>query len=385
MKTLLDVSILVFLGVLAFGLALAVFLIWSGYFRLKAPTAPPPAVEIQSTALKALVAALTEARQREKTAEGTEKNRLAMEVRRLEKRHQKLEEQTWIEQDPYRVAIQDRDRSWLEWSKVYSKTHEHGRIATAPEKRTLRKLQQAYDKSVEKVEEERQFAIGRDTVNLEELKGQGVLQIDPTEQPESKTETLPEQVQGFSMEDLAATGFQPSGLVFTDTEFDLSFTPDGVAREIDFSGCTFRRTHLEGMHLYSHCNFEGAWLERIQLLRGEHIHQFVGCNFRGANFTGSVLEGTLFSGCDLSATQWEGAQLEKVKFVDCLIDDIQWQDVDLTHTIMDEAMLTNADFSTAGAPPYNVQHPKADTGDQNLHTEKTTLPTEASTTETDET
>jgi len=352
MKTMLDLALVIFLVVLGFGLFLALYMVVKGIRKLRAPHAPPPDRPLHSLAVNAVKTTLEAARRRKTNASDAERARLDLEIRRLETRLEKLEEKTWIEQGPYREAIKQRTVKWRDWSAAYQQGHQLGKRPTASEKRKLLALQGAYDTAGQQVEDERHLAMGRDVVNLEELRGQGVLEIDlPAADPERNDQPAPATPSRFSQDDLASREFYPAGLQYSQPTLELEFIPDGVLRDRDFSGCTFQGTRLLGLHLYHNCLFSRAHLASVVLPRQERPHQFVGCNFRQAKLEACRLNFVLFSHCDLSDTNWKGSQLDTVKFVQCNIDGAQWEGVDLSRVVMSEEMLLAADFSDAAAPP----------------------------------
>lgn len=126
---------------------------------------------------------------------------------------------------------------------------------------------------------------------------------------------------------LAAPGRQ-----YGDPEFSVADLPHGILRHADLSAGDFSGVRFTGRHRYLDCRFSGADLSRIVLEAESRAHQFVRCDFSGAQFDGSRLCFALFHECNLSGSHWHGARLEHVRFSDCQLDGADWNGADLVET-----------------------------------------------------
>jgi hypothetical protein len=80
------------------------------------------------------------------------------------------------------------------------------------------------------------------------------------------------------------------------------------------------------------CRFTDADLKGIHLESQGRPHQFVRCNFQGAQFDASRIGFALFHECNLTHTHWTGARLERVRFSECVTDGVDWGGADLVET-----------------------------------------------------
>jgi uncharacterized protein YjbI with pentapeptide repeats len=122
------------------------------------------------------------------------------------------------------------------------------------------------------------------------------------------------------------------GRRYTDAAFSVAGLPRGILRQADLSGSGFAGVRFSGRHRYLDCRFAGADLSAIQLDPQPRPHQFVRCDFTGAQFDGSRLGFALFHECDLSGTRWSGARLDRVRFSECVLDGAVWDGADFVET-----------------------------------------------------
>lgn len=133
-------------------------------------------------------------------------------------------------------------------------------------------------------------------------------------------------------QDVVADALAAPGRQYGDPEFSVADLPHGILRHADLSAGDFSGVRFTGRHRYLDCRFSGADLSRIVLEAESRAHQFVRCDFSGAQFDGSRLCFALFHECNLSGSHWHGARLEHVRFSDCQLDGADWNGADLVET-----------------------------------------------------
>jgi hypothetical protein len=398
MNLVIEFAGYVLLGTVLFGVVIGLFLL-RAYINQPRPVAPHPArKEPPNEAPKAARAALEHVKRHYHQSSGAQKERLDLEVRRLERRLAKLEQQIFEEQRDYQYGFKRREVAWLRWKELHDRLAFQGRRPEPETRELLRDAEQDYRALDRQVEEEWHRIVARDLVNLEELRGQHVLSEAPASEPEPEAapggepgteretpEAPPGEGQpppepepagapgqagadeaaphpaapagtdaGLHQADFLHPAAPKAGKRYMEPSFDLSFAEDGVLRAADLSGVDFSGVHFKGLHLHQQVLFPGASLDGMVLEEQERPHQFVGCDFSDADFSGSHLTHAIFSRCDFSRSRWTAAQLERVKFVTCGMEGVSWQGVDLSRTVMSPEMIAALDFSHAAASPRNV-------------------------------
>ncbi|MCZ6728947.1 MAG: pentapeptide repeat-containing protein [SAR324 cluster bacterium] len=361
-----------------FGLVILGFFVRAYLAKPRGMAPFPVPRELPNQALQEAQAVLQQVRSRMERAGEEDKEALDMELRRLENRLYKLEQQTFTEQQPYLEIVRQRERIWKKWKDLHDGlTFGSGKLS--PENREkLLHAERSYWAVHRRVEEERHTAVARDLINLESLRGQDVLEssagqgasmLTNAEEEAEQTgqESAPEQsppapqtapATGLHQADLANADLPKSGLRYLDPSIDLSALAGGILQNADLSGVSFAGVLFKGLHAYQNCDFAGADFSATRFESQQHPHRFLGCNLSGCNFAGSHLTYLLFSGCDVSNTLWAEAVLDRVKFVDCRLDGAAWNQVDLSRTIMAADLAARLDFSEAAAPP-RIQAPAA--------------------------
>jgi hypothetical protein len=137
------------------------------------------------------------------------------------------------------------------------------------------------------------------------------------------------QTAVLRQQDVLPDAFAAPARRYADPEFSVAALPRGILRHADLSACDFTGVRFTGRHRYLDCRFTGADLARIVLEAGSRAHQFVRCDFSGAQFAGSRLGFVLFHECDLRGSQWDRARLERVRFSDCQVEGVDWSGADL--------------------------------------------------------
>ncbi len=133
-------------------------------------------------------------------------------------------------------------------------------------------------------------------------------------------------------QDLLGSGLAAPGRRYTDAAFSVAGLPRGILRQADLNRSRFTGVFFSGRHRYLDCRFAGADLSAIQLEPQARAHQFVRCDFTGAQFAGSRLGFALFHECNLSGTRWSGARLERVRFSECVLDGVEWDGAEFIET-----------------------------------------------------
>ncbi len=133
-------------------------------------------------------------------------------------------------------------------------------------------------------------------------------------------------------QDVQGAAFAAPGRRYADAAFSVAGLPSSILRQADLSGSSFAGVRFTGRHRYLDCRFTGADLSRIELESQSRPHQFVRCDFSGAQFGASRLFFALFHECDLSGSRWTGARLERVHFSDCKLDGVDWDGAELIET-----------------------------------------------------
>ncbi len=137
------------------------------------------------------------------------------------------------------------------------------------------------------------------------------------------------------------------GLRYQGATFELGALPKGILRDADLSMASFAGVNFNGRHRYLDCRFTGADLSGIVLQPQQRAHQFVRCDFEGANFAHSRLGYLLFHQCNLKRSTWAGARLERVRFVECQLEDAAWADSEWIETRIGTAPPGHAPVPTA--------------------------------------
>ena len=376
MNTIVEVAGYVLLGTVLFGSVITFFLL-RAYWYQPSPVAPHPAhIKLPTLAVDAVKEALQKANRQHAASTGKEKERLSFEVRRLETRLEKLEQQTFDEHRDYNYALRLRESAWLQWKELHDRASFTGKRLDSDTRELLKEAKWRYNEAHRNVENERHTAVARDLVNLEEIRGQEVLTqsfeeessgtaedtgtvedtatADTEAVPDSDTlreaEAVPD-ADGFRLSDFADPSIVKSGKRYLDAYFELAGINGGILREADLSETDFTAAEFRGLHIHINCNFSRANLSGIRLARHQRLHQFAGCDFSGAHFTSGKLSYVVFSQCDFSRTHWGGAKLDHIKFMDCRMEEVFWEQVDLSLTLMPPDMAAQLDFSDASAPP----------------------------------
>ncbi len=390
MQAALEISFYVIAVVFAIGMLMVLVLLKDVFFHGRFTAILPAVKRVPTTSLEAVRAVLKELKSTYATARGPQRDTIAYEIKHLEHRISTLEDKTYIDQSDYYDAAKARERGWREWRAL----HEEARQGGYRKRRELRTLldekKAAYRQLEREVDEEFHRAVARDSLTLEELRSQGVLDpgvLRPEEPtaaadsgvpepgdaqppPEEETPTgggqraskwstplppYPPAAGGqLRQTDMALPDLPKTERTYTDPTFNLSELQNGLMSGVDFSLSSFAEVAFVGVHRYQDCTFIGTDLRRIELDRVEGaLHVFQGCDFRGASFAQSTLSGVVFRRCNLANTHWRGARLDRVKLEQCSLDDIHWEGVDLGRCIVSEDMLAGADYSQAGRPPHN--------------------------------
>ena len=398
MNFAIEVAGYVFAGTVVFGLVLLGFFI-RGYLSRPRSVAPyPSARELSSRAIDEAQAVLDKVRQQHRQSGGGEREALELELRRLENRLFKLEQQTYAERQTYLEAVRQRESAWKKWKNLRDKlTFDPHRLSPG-ERKDLRRVEVEYWKSHRKVEDEWHATVARDLINLEELHGQGVLDSAATaggaapaaSSDAAVTETPVQEAQGEEAEpeselpgasageglrqaDFGHPESPKAGLRYLDSSFELSSVEGGLLSNTDLSGVSFAGVLFKGPHAYHNCDFSGVDFSGVRFEPQQQPHRFMGCNFTGGGFANAHLTYVLFSDCNLSGTNWGGAVLDRIKFVECRMEDVAWEQVDLSRTIMAADSLAQTDFTTAGASP-RPQPPSAPRAEQAGRTSPPTHP-----------
>ena len=380
MQAALDFAGYIFAITFLFGLGLVAYAIYAYTARLK-PLPPRPILrDLPSRAVEVAHRALQELKQQYHQNAGLKRERIGFEINRLELRIRKQEETHLADQDAYFDAVRHCEGVWKEWQLLRSKAQNARGQEKSDLRRKLPAVESAFRVGWARAEEQRDRVGVLDRLAVEELKSQGVLASQETAagEPEQgapdlpasaepdglpadegaaepgsplSRESLPSGPEALHQADFADPTIPKAGRPYGDSEFVLSFAPEGIARFLDLRGSSFKGVKFGGLHRYQDCDFRGAELADLWLERQEKPHQFLRCTFDGADFRRCDLTYVLFSKCDLSRTRWEGARLDTVKFVKCRTDGLAWGQADLSRTIMSPDMLEGVDFSDAAAPP----------------------------------
>ena len=383
MQTALEISFYVLAGIVALGLLMVLVLVKDLFFHGHFTVHPPALKRVPTTALDESRRVLGELKAAHGKAQGERKNAVSYEIKHLEHRIATLEDKTYRDQSDYYDAVRARERIWREWRALHQEGSQGGfrrRKELAPALAEHKAQYLALDREVN---EEWHRAVARDSLTLEELRSQGVLEPEalnpqpapeeagaqaeatpplPPARPPSKWPTplapYPPAAAGeLRQEDLLRPDLPKSERTYVEPVLALGALPNGVLAGVDFSRSSLAEVEFGGVHRYQNCAFVATDLRRIELKLAEAAHVFQDCDFRGASLAQSLLAGTVFRRCNLSSTHWRGARLDRIKFESCRLDGIHWEGVDLSRTVFSEDMLASADFSEAGAPPHNLSPP----------------------------
>jgi uncharacterized protein YjbI with pentapeptide repeats len=387
METALEFSFYVLGAVFALGLLMVLVLVKDVFFHSGFRTILPPVKRVPTNALDAARLTLKTLQAALQAAHGERHDAIAYEMRHLEHRISALEDKTYTDQADYYDAAKARERTWREWRTL----HERARAGGWRERRALRnpldEQRMNYRRLEQEVEEEYQRAVARDTLTLEELRAQGVLEPEvlapPAQaaagkapaagqapgQPAAHGERTrhpgkwmtpltpypPAQAGLLGQADMAMPDVQKSERTYLDPAFSMAGLPGAMLTGVDFSRSSFAEVEFGGVHRYVRCAFVATDLRRIELRRAESPHVFQDCDLRGASLAQAQLAGVAFRRCNLSGTHWRNARLDHLRFESCRMENVHWEGVDLSRTVMSEDMLQTADFAFASKPPLNLR------------------------------
>jgi len=407
METLLNIATFVFLATLGFGLLLLGYGLW-GWLNWRRYHLPAPDMErLPTRALDEAHKGLERLRSQYFRASGEKRNRLGLEVQRLEMRIHHLQQRTNEDQFAYYQLCKRREKSWREWKKIFDHLGTVPRRERARTRASLADATRRFRELDKLVRDEWHRALALDDMNLRELHSQGVLpeegQTSAAAAPEAETaqvklprsaateadpvaaaearEASPPSLQAgpaapapmaaplqppadatsppfaaaasgaLHQEDFALPDLPKAGLRYSDPEFSMASIPGGMLADASLTGASFAGVRLTGIQVFRHCDLPGIDLRSITLPRADKPHQFVDCDLTGASFAQAQIEYVLFLRCNLSYSQWHNARLNRVKFSECRIEGSNWTGVDLSRTIISPDMQAQADWSRALQPP----------------------------------
>jgi hypothetical protein len=300
-------------------------------------------------------------------------HRLAIYLRRLRGRVKRLEQQTVDEQQPYYTAVSQRERAWQHWKTVHDRWRALPRRIRQASQVVLDEARKHYRHAERVAAGEWAWGVVRDRIHAAELRQSWpsspaslarlmnppkvfeAIRPSPLA-PASPPAPQPPRASPpaeWRQADLLQPGRHKAGHRYADRTFSLADLPEATLVGADLSGCSFANVVFLGTHRYRDVKFASATLAGAAVTRQERPHEFVRCDFSGADFSRARISFALFLGCDLSGSRWGGAQLDRIKFSDCALAGVDWGGADLRLTVFtDEARA--ADFSSAGAPPLFV-------------------------------
>jgi uncharacterized protein YjbI with pentapeptide repeats len=411
METALNIATYAFLATLGFGLLLLGYGIW-GWWVWRRYHLPAPTMErLPTRSLDAAHKALEGIRSRYFHASGEKRNRLGLELQRLEMRIHHVQQRTNEDQFTYYQLCKRREKSWRDWKKFFDHVDTLNRRERRKNRTALADATKQFRSLDKLVHDEWHRALVLDEMNLQELRTQGVLPPEesaaaaaaadgpPEESGASRGPGKPGPVQAFApeqqeageaapsqatpaalpahgaaaadppadetsppfatgasgamhQEDFAMADLPKAGLRYADPEFNMAVIPGGLLADANLSGASFAGVRMTGTQIFRRCNLSGIDLRGVALPRAEQPHQFVNCDLTGASFAQASIEYVLFLRCELSYSQWQQARLNRVKFSECRIAGADWSGVDLSRTIISPDMQGPADFTQAAQPPH---------------------------------
>lgn len=183
MNTILDIAGYMLGATVLLGVVIAFFLIRAYWYQPRAVVSHPTHLKLPTEAVNAVREALEDAKRRLAMSSGAEHETLSREVLRLEARLEKIEQKTFDEQREYHFALKLRESAWLHWNELHDRAASLGKRMPQDMRDLLAGAMQKYSDSHREVEQQRHTAVARDMVNLEEIRGQGVLTQADEEEP----------------------------------------------------------------------------------------------------------------------------------------------------------------------------------------------------------
>ncbi|MFB3095536.1 MAG: hypothetical protein ACE10O_06745, partial [Candidatus Acidiferrales bacterium] len=175
MQAALEISFYVLAAVFAIGMLMVLVLVKDVFFHGRFTAMLPAVKRVPTTSLEAVRGVLKELKSAYAKARGPQRDTIAYEIKHLEHRISTLEDKTYIDQSDYYDTAKARERAWREWRAL----HEEARQGGYRKRRELRTLldekKAAYRQLEREVDEEFHRAVARDSLTLEELRSQGVL------------------------------------------------------------------------------------------------------------------------------------------------------------------------------------------------------------------
>ena len=179
METALNIASIVFVVTLLFGAGILFVLLWNYMARDRyaihlAPTEPIPtsAVDSAREALESLKAVYF-------PASGERRTLLGHEVQRLEMRIQYLQQRANEDEYTYYQACRQREKAWHEWRDAFDQMSGLPRGNRQQMQQEVNRRLRRYRRTHILVNEEWHRAVARNGLRLEELRSQGVLDVEP--------------------------------------------------------------------------------------------------------------------------------------------------------------------------------------------------------------
>lgn len=178
MQLALDIASTAIILTLFFGVGLLFLAAWYYVtyhrFGIRHPavrTLPTRAVDSANAVLERLQA-------RQRTLPAAERVRLGHDIHWLELRLRHLQRKTNDEQRLYYELVRRRQREWLHGKELFDRLQSFDRRARREAREEIQRIKRRLHELDRMVQDEWHRAVAHDDMNLEELRGQGVLELD---------------------------------------------------------------------------------------------------------------------------------------------------------------------------------------------------------------